>query len=175
MSPPPFFWRGEPIEDATWRVAYVRFWPTLFPSSSMENMCVHTHRERVFTFGLRRGVGGKKETKITRIEKKVHRMRLILFWRSSGERWKNWMERGGIVITSISLFNYTFLYFIFPSQKPFLRLADGRPSFTRSPTDICTFASTHRDNLKIRNWAGRHFFSTGEFFLFKYGNESYFK
>jgi hypothetical protein len=80
---------GEPIEDATWRVAYVRFWPTLFPSSSMENMCVHTQRERVFTFGLRRGVGGKERNENHTHRKKVHRMRLLLFWWSSGERWKN--------------------------------------------------------------------------------------
>jgi hypothetical protein len=73
---------------------------------------VRTHTERVFTFGLRRGVGGKKETKITRIEK-VHRMRLILFGGLAVNDGKTeWREGGGIVITSISLFNYTFLYFI---------------------------------------------------------------
>lgn len=96
MCPRRHFFGGEPIEDATWRVAYVRFWPTLFLLLLLQwKICAYTHRARVFTFGLRRGVGGKKETKITRI---VHRMRLILFGGLAVNDGKTeWREGGGIV------------------------------------------------------------------------------
>ncbi len=68
--PAAIFLRGEPIEDATWRVAYVRFWPTLFPSSSsMENMCVHTHRARIYLWVTSRGWGKERNENHTHRKK----------------------------------------------------------------------------------------------------------
>lgn len=55
----------------------------------MENMCVHTQRERVFTFGLRRGVGGKERNENHTHRKKSPPDAVDIIWRSSGERWKN--------------------------------------------------------------------------------------